>query len=89
MWRRILLRGAPEQYPCEARVFTASDGYTVEAAIPWKALGAFPHPGQSILLDVGLDDSTDGTSRRAQLMWSGGAKNSSDRTHWGIAKLLN
>ena len=81
--------GANEQEACDARVFASSDGYTMEAAIPWKSLGATPHQGQSILFDVGIDDSTDGKDRRAQLMWSGGAKNSSDRTHWGVAKLLN
>jgi len=61
--------------------------YTLEAAIPWAALGIKPQVGQELLFDLAINDSSDGKIRRAQLMWNGTAKNSGDRTHWGLAKL--
>ncbi|MCY3020233.1 MAG: hypothetical protein NTW87_14540 [Planctomycetota bacterium] len=61
--------------------------YTIEAAIPWSALGVKPEVGRELLFDLGVDDSTDGKARRCQLMWNGTAKNSGDRTHWGRLRL--
>lgn len=80
---------APEQYECELAVAGAVDGkgYTVEARIPFEALGFAPQPGQELLFDLAVDDSEDGRSRQRQLMWNGSARNSGDRTHWGRAKL--
>jgi hypothetical protein len=79
-----------QQYECHTVVVPGSDGksYTLEAAIPWNALGTQPHAGQELLFDVAFNNSDDGTGRNAQLMWNGTAKNSGDRTHWGHAKLL-
>jgi hypothetical protein len=81
---------SPQQYPCETMLVPGSDGksYTLEAAIPWEALGIKPQVGQELRFDVGINDSTDGTDRRVQLMWNGTGKNSGDRTHWGRLKLL-
>ncbi len=73
-----------------AAAFPAVDGkgYTVEAAIPWRTLGVErPVEGMKFRFDLAIDDSTDGENRRAQLMWSGNARNSSDRGGWGELKL--
>ena len=84
------IANAPKQVPCELAVAPKVDdtGYTMEAAIPFEALGFAPKAGQRMLFDIAIDDSTDGTSRRCQLMWNGIARNSGDRTHWGRAALL-
>ena len=58
-------------------------GYTVEAAIPWTALLVEPEEGLEMLFDIAIDESATGTGRRAQLMWNGIARNSSDRSAWG------
>jgi hypothetical protein len=72
----------------EAVVAAGGDGYTIEAALPWKSLGVVPHAGTELRFDLAIDDSADGRNRRAQLMWNGTDHNSDDRTHWGAAKLL-
>ncbi len=82
---------SPEQYPTETLIVPGSDekGYTLEAAIPWKALGVTaPKAGVDLLFDIGIDDSVDGKNRQHQIMWNGTDKNSGDRTHWGHIKLL-
>lgn len=63
-------------------------GYTMEVAIPWKVIDIKPMEGTELLFDIGIDDSTDGKGRRAQLMWNGIARNSSDRGAWGKLKLV-
>ena len=62
-------------------------GYTLEAAIPFEALSFKPQSGQTLLFDLAVDDSSDGQSRRRQLMWNGSERNSSDRSVWGRAVL--
>ena len=80
---------APQQHECALVVVQELDaqGYTLEAAIPFGALGFVPQPGQQLRFDLAIDDSEDGRSRQRQLMWNGSARNSGDRTHWGRAKL--
>jgi len=82
---------APQQYDCELIVVTraGATGYTLEAAIPFEALGFAPQPGQKLVFDLAVDDSDDGQSRQRQLMWNGSARNSGDRTHWRRAKLAD
>ena len=63
-------------------------GYIIEIAIPWNVLSVVPKDGGEFLFDLGLDDSSDGKNRRCQLMWNGGARNSSDRGAWGKLKLV-
>ena len=79
---------APAQSECKSVVVPGADGksYTLEAAIPWSALGATPRVGQEFRFDLAVDDAASGWRER-QLMWNGGPKNSSDRTHWGRLKL--
>ncbi len=77
----------PEGTRIAATRNVTAKGYTIEAAIPWKALDIVPVKGSEILLDIAVDDSEDGLTRRRQLMWNGSSRNSSDRGGWGRAKL--
>ena len=81
------LVNASEQPRCEMTVTADVDGkgYTLEAAIPFKALGFVPKEGQQILFDLAIDDSGDGKMRARQLVWNGNARDSGDRTAWGRA----
>jgi len=74
----------------ETAVVPAVDGkgYTVEALIPWSALALTPKAGTELLFDLAVDNSNDGKGRTCQLMWNGGARNSSDRGAWGRLKLV-
>jgi len=76
---------AARQPAIETSVTPAVDGkgYTVEAAIPWSALDIVPKEGLTLLFDLALDNSSDGKQRASQLVWNGGARNSSDRSAWG------
>lgn len=62
-------------------------GYTMEAAIPWSAIGVRPELGKTLLFDLAVDDAEEAGGRVCQLMWNGGARNSSDRSNWGRMKL--
>ena len=63
-------------------------GYTLEAAIPWTALGVTPKHGKTLLFDLAAGNSADGKQRSSQLVWNGGARNSSDRSAWGRLTLV-
>lgn len=97
--RQILLRAShplgeqpawavnqPQQLITRMMVQPGVDGksYVLEVAIPFAQLGFTPKEGQKILFDLAIDDGT-GTARQRQLMWSGGERNSGDRTAWGRA----
>jgi hypothetical protein len=62
-------------------------GYTMEVAIPWVDLGVDPKEGTALLFDMAVDNSDEGDRRNAQIMWNGGARNSSDRSLWGRLRL--
>ena len=68
--------------------FANGRGYSLEAAIPFANLGFEPKEGQSILFDIAINDSADGTSRIRQSVWNGSALNSKDRTNWGLLKFV-
>ena len=78
---------SPKQYDCRMHVSPNVDGkgYTLQAAIPFEALGFVPKEGMKVRFDLGVDDSADGRRRLRQLMWNGTDRNSGDRTHWGRA----
>lgn len=63
-------------------------GYTLEAAIPWTALGVTPEVDQSFLFDLAVGNSADGRERGCQLIWNGKERNSSDRSAWGRLTLV-
>jgi hypothetical protein len=62
-------------------------GYTLEAALPFSALGFTPREGQELMFDLAVDDSADGKARVRQLVWNGTARNSGDRSAWARAVL--
>jgi hypothetical protein len=63
-------------------------GYTLEAAIPWGALGVKPVENKELLFDLAIDDAPADGNRTRQIMWNGGAGNSTDRSHWGRLTLV-
>lgn len=63
-------------------------GYVAEVRIPWSALNYEPKENDTILFDLGIDDAPANADRRAQLMWSGTSRNSSDRSAWGRLTLV-
>jgi len=80
---------APKQIPLRLAVMANVNGggYTLEAAIPFAALGFEPKEGQKLAFDLAIDNSNDGSTRAGQLVWNGTARDSADRTHWGRAVL--
>jgi hypothetical protein len=87
--KRSYINHAGTQIPCQVVVTPTVDGhgYVMEAAIPFAALGFTPQAAQTIRFDLAIDDGNGG-GRQRQLMWSGGARNSNDRSDWGRAKLV-
>ena len=77
---------APAQPEILLGVVKSASGYALEAGVPWSALGIRPKVGMKLLFDIAVDDGAGG-NRLRQLMWNGIARNSSDRSKWGIAKL--
>ena len=77
----------PEQAAVRTVVLRSPGGYVLEAAIPWRALGIEPESGQKFRFDLALDDG-DGSRRLRQFIWSGTVENSSDRSGWGTAVLV-
>jgi hypothetical protein len=54
------------------RTSVGSTGYMLDVSIPWTALPISPAPlGQTIGINLAVDDDTDGGDRDAQLMLSG------------------
>ena len=100
--RQVLIRGAksddanvyfgnsPKQFAARSIVLPNLDGkgYTLEAAIPFEALGFKPRENQEILFDIAVDDSDTGNGRIRQIVFNGNARNSKDRGAWGRATLL-
>jgi len=66
----------------------SGDGYTLEAAIPFAALGFTPKENQAIRFDIAIDDSADGKARIRQLVWNGSARDSGDRSGWATARFV-
>ena len=83
------LMNQSEQIPVHTVVTPNRNGYALETAIPWKALGIQPKSGMKLRFDLGLDNGDDGPRRLQQFMWSGKAGNSAARTAWGYATLVD
>ncbi|HWI57121.1 MAG TPA: sugar-binding protein, partial [Bacillota bacterium] len=81
------IAGAAGQPSCQLAVVADVDGkgYTLEAALPFQALGFAPKEGQTILFDLAVNDSADGKTRARQLVWNGKAHNATDRGAWARA----
>jgi len=65
----------------------AGDGYSIEAVLPWVALGITPKPGLEFRFDVAVDNGDAPGIRSRQWIWNGNSRNSTDRSGWGKAKL--
>lgn len=80
-----------EQFPIEVKYqrHPSGDGWSMEGAIPWKAMGYTPKRGDRIRFDFGFDDARVPHKRQRQFMWSGSERNSADRTSWGTALLVD
>ncbi|MCC7490741.1 MAG: hypothetical protein IT204_00250 [Fimbriimonadaceae bacterium] len=66
----------------------AGGGYSLEAAIPWTALGVTAKAALEMRFDLAIDDAEQPTIRRRQFVWNGTARNSGDRGGWGRAVLV-
>lgn len=68
----------------DAVAMTTSDGkgWTLEAAVPWTALGLTPTPGKTLRFDLVVSD---GHRMRvtSRVAWSGNPSNDTDRSSWG------
>ena len=100
--RQVLIRGAksdgvnvyfgnaPKQFPARSIVLPNLDGkgYTLEAAMPFAALGFKPRENQEILFDIAVDDSETGSGRIRQIVFNGNARNRRTAATRGRATLL-
>jgi Carbohydrate family 9 binding domain-like len=84
----VFVNAPKSHYDGKSSVTPGPDGksYTIEASIPWEALGFTPKGGQEILFDICVDDGGGG---RRQLAWNGTARDSKDRGAWGHATFGN
>ncbi|MDX2109540.1 MAG: sugar-binding protein [Verrucomicrobiota bacterium] len=63
-------------------VQATADGYRVVVAIPWSNLAIAPFPGQSLGLDIGVNDNP-GTGLLSKRVWWGNADNPTTTLHFG------
>ena len=84
----VIVNAPKAGYTIQTTVVAGSDGksYTIEAAIPFEALGFSPKPGQEVLFDLCVNDGHGG---RRQLAWNGTAQDSKNRGVWGRASFTN
>lgn len=61
----------------------ASDGYSVELAIPWSNIGITPSDGITIGFDVAINDDNNGGNRNSQLVWDGASNNYNNTSSFG------
>lgn len=67
---------------------STSNGYIVEASIPWSTLQGTPVKGQSIGIDFMINDDDDGTGRDKKLSWNAAEDNAwQDPSLFGTAVL--
>ena len=60
----------------------------LSAEKPYGEKAVAPKAGLTLLFDLALGNSADGKQRASQLVWNGGARNSSDRSAWGRLTLV-
>ena len=65
---------------------TISNGYTLEAAIPWTTLAVVPSAGMTLGFDLGVYES-DAGCRAGELMWNGVFFNTVDSRAFGALAL--
>lgn len=68
---------------------STTDGYVIEARIPWATLQGTPAAGQSLGIDFMINDDDDGTARDKKLSWNAAVDNAwQDPSLFGTAILL-
>lgn len=82
---------APESFPVQTafQLHPDRNGWTMEGAIPWQAMNITPATGSQFRFDFGIDETDSPRKRLRQFMWSGTEQNSTDRTGWGTAVLVD
>jgi hypothetical protein len=74
------------------RTTTLSNGYVLEASIPWSTLGlgGSPGPGRTIGFDIGIDvNHNGGDCRDGQLIWNGGLDDYVDSSGYAQLRLAD
>lgn len=67
---------------------STTNGYIIEASIPWTTLQGAPATGQKIGLDFMINDDDDGTGRDGKLSWNAATDNAwQDASIFGTAVL--
>lgn len=92
--RRVEIGATPADLPLftpehiKANVELTDDGYTVEAAIPWKVLDIQPpFSGKLIGLDIGVNDAVGEENAASQITWSSWGSHWKDRLSLGLIRL--
>lgn len=70
-------------------VFAFDGGYSVIVAVPWANLAIEPYPGQSLGLDIGVNDNTGTGAVTGKRVWWGNANNPGTTLHFGNVLLGN
>lgn len=73
------------------RTTTLSNGYVLEASIPWTTLGlSSPGPGKVLGFDIGVDvNHNGGDCRDGQLIWNGGLDDYVDTSGYAQLRLAD
>ena len=75
--------GTGSLFTIDAKGTETADGYVFEARSGWWTLGTGNgHVGKAIGIDVAVNDSVDGKTRRGQLVWHGSATNAEDPSQY-------
>lgn len=71
-------------------VVNTTNGYQIEARIPWTTLQGTPEIGKLIGFDFMINDDDNGTGRDGKLSWNAGADEAwQDASLFGTAKLMD
>lgn len=69
---------------------STTNGYIIEARIPWTTLLGTPVIGQKLGIDFMINDDDDGTARDGKLSWNSATDNAwQDASIWGTAILAD
>lgn len=69
---------------------STTNGYIIEARIPWSTIKASPSAGKLLGIDFMINDDDDGTGRDAKLSWNAGTDDAyKDASLFGTGKLMD
>ncbi len=82
------MRDAPGGHNISIAARQTSDGYIIEAAIPWSDLNVTPVPGQRLGLALNLNDNdTPGTARQEMMLSNVSTRSFGNPASWGTLTL--